>query len=216
MRGCSRRSCDRDPRSVSAEICTTRRAQCPSVPAPVRAIGFRVAPKTVTYAVVDGTADEATVLVADEIPVPSALWPPNQLHFVRTVLLDVMEEYGVERAGLRLAEGVATPPPARMYLEGVLQELLASSGVTSYFAGNKARIAKFLGFGGDQPRLTGMIEGTISPAWSEGWASYRDEQREAILTAWAAIPRAAEEDSDDDTEPVELVADLASKAGDAE
>lgn len=165
----------------------------------MRAIGFRVAPKTVTYAVVEGTADEAAVIVVDEVPVPSALWPPNQLHFVRTVLLDVMEEYGVERAGLRLAEGVATPVPARLYLEGVLQELLASSGVTWYFAGNKARIAKFLGFGSDQPRLSAMIDGDTAPAWDESrWASYGKEEREAILAAWAALPRDLDGDQDCD------------------
>ncbi len=158
----------------------------------MRAIGFRVAPAAVTYAVVEGTADEATVLVADDIPVPSALWPPNQLHFVRTVLLDIMAEYQVDRAGLRLAEGLATPTPARLYLEGVLQELLASSAVTWYFTGNKARIAKLLGFGGDQPRLTALIDGASAPSWDAGWARYTLERREAILTAWAAVARSSD------------------------
>jgi len=113
----------------------------------MRAIGFRASPTGVVFAIIEGevgpSASPFKVLAGDAVPIPAALWPPNQLHFVRTVLLDVMEEFGVERAGLRLTEYLAGKShPFRDNIEGVIQELLASSDVAWYIAGRNATLAR--------------------------------------------------------------------------
>ena len=101
------------------------------------AIGFRVDPKKVTYAVVKGPAADGTFAIAGvgEVCVPYALHAPRQLRFIRTTLLDIIEESGSTRAGLRIGESTARrKDPFRLNLEGVVQELLASSDVERFIA----------------------------------------------------------------------------------
>jgi len=153
----------------------------------MRAIGLRASPTVVTYAVVDGADDKYEVTSLDVVEVPRALLAPNQLHFMRTVLLDVMEEFEVTRAGLRIAENTARSRSVfRDNLEGVIQELLASSSVEWYFAGQIARIASMLGYT-DRTVIRRMVDGDETPPSSTGWSNYSKEQREAFLVACAAI-----------------------------
>jgi len=153
----------------------------------MRAIGFRAAPAEVTYAIVEGDGDSFRILNTDALVVPPALLPPNQLHYLRTVLLDVMREYEVQLAGLRLAEGTAKKTFVfRANIEGVLQELLASSSVTWYFTGRKDRIASLLGYT-DRTELTRLIDGDENPPYSDSWGTLSKNEREAILASCAAI-----------------------------
>lgn len=152
----------------------------------MRAIGFRATPTDIYFAIVDGAVGDYTVLAQDAVHVPAALLPPNQLHFLRTVLLDVMEEYGVACAGLRTSEPIALRHSTfRGNVEGVVQELLASSAAAWYFAGQKARIASLLGV--TQPVLTAWIDKDAGPPFATDWGGYGKEEREAILTACAAL-----------------------------
>ena len=105
-------------------------------------IGFRVSPSRVTFALVKGTPHDGFTLVnASAVLIPPALETARQLQFVRTTLLDVMDEYAVSRAGLRISEAIARRNPFRLNLEGVVQELLASSQAELYVTGPIATIA---------------------------------------------------------------------------
>ncbi|MCC6243020.1 MAG: hypothetical protein IT353_09280 [Gemmatimonadaceae bacterium] len=152
----------------------------------MRSIGFRAAPTQVTYAIVEGDGSTFTIITLGNLPVPAALLPPNQLHFLRTVLLDVMRAFQIVRAGLRLPE--MTPGGAdsfRTNAEGVLQELLASSQVQWYFTGRKDRIASLLTI--ERKAVSRLMDGDEAPPYATDWASYDKATREAILAACAAI-----------------------------
>jgi len=157
--------------------------------AALRAIGIRVAPKDVYYAVVekaDKMDSELELLTAASVVVPAALDLPGQLHFIRTTVLDIMAEYGVRRAGIRLTESTAQSMSVeRLNLEGVIQELISSSGVEAYFAGPIATIAARLGEK-DRSRVKEYFEGADFMEM-EGWATLSRERRESIVTAVAAI-----------------------------
>lgn len=146
-------------------------------------IGFRVSPKKVTYAVVNAKEGESPDVVAlSEVVVPPALETPRQLQFVRTTLLDVMEEHGILRAGLRVAEGNAQQRnPFRLNMEGVVQELLASAHLELFIAGPIATMAARLCQ--DRSRVKRLIDGEESPeiTGAGDWASLERDQREAIL-----------------------------------
>jgi hypothetical protein len=152
-------------------------------------IGFRVSPKQVTYAVLNAKqGDVPSVLALSEVVVPPALETPRQLQFVRTTLLDVMEEHGILRAGLRVVEGNAQQKnPFRLNMEGVVQELLASAHLERFIAGPIATIAAQL-FPKDRSRVKRLIEGeeTLAITGTLEWASLEKDQREAILMALAA------------------------------
>ena len=155
----------------------------------MRAIGFRASATGISYAIVEHDGDGFSVVNADKVLVPRALHRPNQLHFLRTVMLDIMQEYQVERAGLRIAEMAPShnnKTEFRTNVEGVLQELLASSHVTKYFAGRKDRMASLLKLT-DRKEITEIIDGNRSPAFVADWTTHSSDHREAILAGCAAL-----------------------------
>lgn len=154
----------------------------------IRSIGFRATPSMVYFAVVEGpvTLDQAEILTVGSLTAPPALELPDRLSFVRTTILDIIAEYDARRAGIRLIEYTAqTKPVERLNLEGVLQELLASSGVEGYFAGAIARIGGLLGEA-DKTQVKKYFEGEDFMG-VERWARRAVEEREAIVTAVAAL-----------------------------
>jgi hypothetical protein len=150
-------------------------------------IGYRVSPTKVTFAIVHGSPAQGFSLVnASAVNIPPALETPRQLQFIRTTLLDVMDEYAVTRAGLRLAEHTAKQKnPFRLNLEGVIQELLASSNVERFVSGPIATIASLLGLC-DRKMVKALIAGEESPAYAVDWAGLTGDEREAVLMAVAA------------------------------
>lgn len=175
------------------------------------ALGLRAHPQHVTFAVV-AAADLPSIQTVSCVRMPAALHLPEQLAFVRTMLLDIVREHQVTEAGVRTTEPlVRRPNVVRASLEGVLQELLGAGTVPRYFAGPLARMGGLL-------RLTATevkkhIDGHISPHGVDGWAQkYDAEQREAILAALAALrlerPRLttlAPDDSHTGSEPVPVL-----------
>ena len=146
-----------------------------------------MSPSKVTFAIVQGTPSQGfTLLNASAVFIPPALETPRKLQFIRTTLLDVMDEYAVTRAGLRLAEGTAQQRnPFRLNLEGVVQELLASSNVERFVSGPIATIASLLGQR-DRKVIKALITGEASPAYAMDWASLSVDEREAVLMAVSA------------------------------
>lgn len=149
----------------------------------MKTIGLRVNPNFVTYAVLD-TA-KVTVVVTDRINVPKALTTPDALKYVRSTVLDVLREYEVERAGIRIAEHTQHAPSIeRIQIEGVIQEALASSTVMAYFAGQIALISAKAGIA--RTDFKKFVSGEESFDRVENWETLSPEEREALLTAIGA------------------------------
>jgi hypothetical protein len=155
-------------------------------PGELRAIGIRVSPKRVYYAIVTCTDELCELLTVSSLLVPPALQPPDQLRFVRTTLLDIMDEYTVARAGIRISEYTAQKISIeRINIEGVVQELLSSSGVDAYFAGRIANIAALVREP-DRARIKRYFDGEQFMSVTR-WDSLVSEAREAIVTGVAAL-----------------------------
>ncbi|HFT8011423.1 TPA: hypothetical protein ACU9T0_007079 [Burkholderia cenocepacia] len=148
----------------------------------MRTIGIRAAPKAVTFVVFD--ADAAAVLNVEDIRIPIAFHTPEALKYVRNNLLDILREYGIERAGIRVTEPSAQSPNiARIQIEGVVQEAFASSLLKSYYVGQISSISARLGI--ERADFKRYVDGQLD--WPvENWASLRKEQREALLCAMGA------------------------------
>ena len=71
----------------------------------MRTIGLRATPKAVTFVIFDTDSNE--ILNVEEIRIPSAFLIPDALKFVRNNLLDVLREYDVQLAGIRVTEPTA-------------------------------------------------------------------------------------------------------------
>lgn len=153
----------------------------------MRAIGIRAAPKQVTYAVLEEDGEEIRIVDLNQVVVPQALWTPDRFRYLRTTFLDIIEEYSVVRAGLRLAEAMsANQDPFRIGVEAVLQELLSSSPVEQYFCGRINSIAALI----DGVRTTDMkplIKGEQTFRDMQTWQEMSPEQRESFLSALASL-----------------------------
>jgi hypothetical protein len=145
-------------------------------------IGIRAAPKTITFAIFD--SDGPAVVNIEEIRVPAAFSFPDALKYVRSNLLDVMREFDVEQAGIR-----ATEPSAqsfnieRVQIEGVIQEMFASSKLKRYYIGHISSISSKIGI--ERADFKPYVDGTKKYK-IEGWEKLNPVQREALFCAMGA------------------------------
>ena len=88
-------------------------------------IGVRVEPKKIHYSVFDSL--EGDFVTVDNVTVPLVLSVPDRLKYIRSNLIDLLEEYNIDKAGIRVVENnVRNPSVDRLYIEGILIEALAS------------------------------------------------------------------------------------------
>ena len=146
-------------------------------------IGIRAEPKGLTFAIYE--SDEPRVLNVEMIRIPAAFSIPEGLKYLRSNLLDVLREYAVVRAGVRItepsAQGISIE---RVQVEGVVQEAFASSMVEGYYVGQISSIAAKLNI--DRAELKPLISGERDHP-VEGWGDLTPHQREAILCAQGAV-----------------------------
>ncbi|PFG11405.1 hypothetical protein [Marinobacter sp. LV10MA510-1] len=149
----------------------------------MRTIGIRVEPKKVTFVIYD--ADAGEVINIEGIKIPKALDVPEALKYIRSNLLDVIVEYEVQRAGIRVTEPSAQKPNIlRIQIEGVIQEALASSDVEAYFRGQISSLSSRLNI--KRKDLKKYLEGELVLRNIEGWSDLSTVEREAVCTAIGA------------------------------
>ncbi|WP_018923875.1 hypothetical protein [Salsuginibacillus kocurii] len=156
------------------------------------AMGIRVAPKEITYSILEITGEEISEINynTNTLKIPLALNDdtPRQLSFIRTSFLSIISENNVSVAGLRTAETVANPDVFRMNVEGVIQELLSNSWIESYFTGKLNSIASKL----NKPvqEITDCKNGEdIFDV--QDWSKINSNKRESFLVGLAAYKKVA-------------------------
>lgn len=125
-----------------------------------------------------------TILNVEQIKIPKALSTPLALKFIRSSILDIMREYQIKSACIRVTEAIGTLYISRIQIEGVIQEAFASSDLEKYCVGNIASISKLNGFKRD--RFKPMVQDGANDLNIENWESHKKEEREAILAAIGA------------------------------
>lgn len=149
-------------------------------------IGLRSSPSCIYYAIVEEQNETVNILVIDKLIVPTALIVPEQFKFIRNTLLDILDEFNVNLACIRITEANAqTINKFRISIEAVIQELLASSTVSHYYSGQISNISAKLKF--ERSLFKPYVEGTNAYSNIEDWTSYKSEHREALLSAFSAL-----------------------------
>lgn len=128
--------------------------------------------------------EKYTILNVEQVKIPKALSTPLALKFIRSTILDIMREYKITHACIRVTEPIGTPYIDRIQIEGVIQEAFASSDLDKYCVGNVASISKLNGFKRDRFKL--MVQDGANDLNIENWESHKKEEREAILAAIGA------------------------------
>ncbi|SNB59169.1 hypothetical protein SAMN04487880_3447 [Marinobacter sp. es.042] len=149
----------------------------------MRTIGIRAEPKKVTFVIYD--TSENAVINIEEIKVPKVLDFPEVLKYLRNNILDVISEYEVLRAGLRISEPTAKKTNiVRVQIEGVIQEALASSSVEAYFKGQVSNMSAKLGI--DRQEFKKYIHGDLILGDIENWLDLSSIEKEAVCAAIGA------------------------------
>lgn len=147
-------------------------------------IGIRTTPSYVYYTIIDCDDEGFEILTTSKIIVPKALDMPERLSFVRICLFSVIQEYNVVNAGIRTIESLVQPNEERIYIEGVIQELISNCSIEKYFTGKKSKIASILGE--SVQNITSYIDNNKTFAEITDWYNYNKEEKESIITAIAS------------------------------
>ncbi len=148
----------------------------------MKTIGIRAAPNSVLFAIFD--TEQNALINVEEIKIPAAFSTPAALKYLRSNLLDILREYAVECAGVRVTEPNAQSMSIeRIQIEGVIQEAFASSDLRSYYVGQISSISKRLGI--KRTNFKPLVAGEEDPG-VENWKKMSKEAREAILCAMGA------------------------------
>jgi len=127
----------------------------------VNTLGIRVKPCSVVIAIYD--SDENTIVNVEDIKIPKALPTPEALKYIRNSILDILREFNIEKAGLRIVESNSqTLNIRRIEIEGVIQEAFASSMLSSYFCGQISTIAAKLEMERADFKLSPLHENTLT------------------------------------------------------
>jgi len=151
-----------------------------------KSIGIRATPSTVYFSVVSYENEELEITLLDKINIPKALNIPEQLKFLRNTLCDIINEFKVTHACIRITEANAQSTNiTRIYIEGVIQELFASSTIINYYVGQISNISKNLNI--DRSAFKPYVEGEQDFLGIENWKRYSKEQRECLMSAISAL-----------------------------
>ena len=151
-------------------------------------IGIRVHPQYIFYAIIE---KESSIIhtIVNKIVVPKFLDShiPEKLRFIRTILKDTINEYNVNVGCIRISESVARNQNIlRIYFEGVIQEMIASSSISKYYVGQISSISKKLGIPKTDFKL--YADGKKGFPLIDNWGKYnQNEERESIMAALSAM-----------------------------
>lgn len=149
-------------------------------------IGIRSTPGIIYYSVISFGRGKFFTFVNDKIIIPKSFDLPQKLKYIRQTLLDIFNEYAIVHAGIRTTEPSAYngADTTRVMIEGVIQEMLASSTIMSYFTGVKSSIAAKLGI--PPGSISDVMDGRVIFNEITDWGDIRLEHREAIMVGFAS------------------------------
>lgn len=146
-------------------------------------IGVRASPTEVVYCVLDSS--ECSIVTVDKIVIPKSLDVPEQLKHVRLNLLDILHEYEITHAGIRIFEPTARKIYIdRIQIEGVIQEAFASSSVKDYYVGQISSISARADI--KRSDFKKIIDGDLDFPRIDNWNDFNKNEREAVLCALGA------------------------------
>ena len=146
-------------------------------------MGIRVKPNEVIVAIIN--TSESTVKNIENVKIPSAMPLPDALKYVRNSIIDIIKEYEIKRAGIRITESNSrTRNIRRISLEGVIQESFASSELERYYCGQISNITAKINT--TRTDFKEFVDGKKSFDSISGWSKLNKEKREAVLVALGA------------------------------
>jgi hypothetical protein len=149
-------------------------------------LGIRVEPNKISFSVVKENDDTIEIVLVDEIIVPKSLNVPEQLKFIRCTLSDIINENKITLGCIRIPESTAgSVNIPRTYIEGVIQELIASSSIQKYYVGQISSISSRLGI--EKEDFKPFARGDKTFMEMEIWSDINLQKRESLMASISAL-----------------------------
>lgn len=149
-------------------------------------IGIRANPTEINYSIVKDDSDGIEIIQIDKVVIPKSLELPEQLKFIRNTFLDIINENEANVACIRITEAKAKKKnSSRMYIEGVIQELIASSTIEKYYIGQISNISAKLEI--ERTAFKPFVDGKNIFLEIKNWEKFSKEARESILSAISSL-----------------------------
>lgn len=146
-------------------------------------LGIRAKPSEFAFAVYDAETND--LVNVEKVKIPKALETPEALKYVRNTIRDILREYKIVAAGIRVTESNSQHLNVRrLEIEGVIQEAFASSTLRSYYVGQISSISAKIGIERADFKL--YVNGELDCDLVENWDRLDSEEREAVLAAMGA------------------------------
>jgi hypothetical protein len=153
----------------------------------LKSIGIRATPKEIFFSVIEQNENGNEILSIDKLILPISLETPDRLNFIRKTIIDIINQYEVINAGIKVTEGNAQRISIeRVSIEAIIQELFSSCSVQKYYGGNISKISKLLGIP-NNGSLKRIIKGEDIPKELEFLKDLKENEREATISALAAL-----------------------------
>lgn len=155
-------------------------------------IGLRVySNSNIFYTIIEETDTEYIYISISHLKIPIALNEPERLSYLRNTLLDIISEYQIDKALIRVSESVYNVTQEsiqRFYVEGVILETLASANINKYKLGKIATISSLLGVESSKFKkyADNEIAFELLPKDLD-WSKFSLEERESILSCHASL-----------------------------
>jgi hypothetical protein len=151
----------------------------------MRILGVRAAPKVASFVVY--CTQEQSLKCVDVINIPLTLDMPEKLKYVRNNILDILREYSVDTASIRVTESNSQNLNIeRLYIEAVIQEAFSSSNVKRFYTIRKNGICSMLNIQSEEFKK--IIKGEL-PIKGVSTSEFDENTNEALLAALAVEVR---------------------------
>ena len=155
-------------------------------------IGLRVySNSNIFYTIIEETETEFNYISISNLKIPLALNEPERLNYVRNTLLDIISEYKIDTALIRVKESVSNVTGLsiqRFYVEGVILETLAAANISKYKLGKIATITSLLSIETSKFKEYADNEITFELLPSNfDWSKLTLGERESILSCHASL-----------------------------
>ena len=156
----------------------------------MRVLGVRVEPRVLHWAVVEGTVSAPVLVASGKAAAPVAMDEANALHWYRSRVVHLIDEYGVSGVAVRSAEsfgrhGNSEADRQRARIEGVVLEVAAAKALPA----TAAALKKISGKLGSAAAKAYLAEDELRGL---DWSTLSANRREAVLVAASALTEAKE------------------------
>lgn len=154
-------------------------------------IGIRVTHNEVFYAIVKKEIDEEKVISISSIKVINSLDESSKLMNIRNILITLIEQYNISRAGIKLMESNANVRindsiMFRLNIEGVIKEVFSESSIKKYLMGRANNISAIY-----KSKCKKVLELSkelnIDSCKTDNGRKVTDNYKEAIVVAIASL-----------------------------